>query len=249
MADEKKPLSRSEREAQIKDKAGWVITVIAALLAVNTYVANGISGSVLTNTIKANDIWNFYQAKSIKQSIAEGQMEDAISANNEKRATELKAKIDRYESDPKTGEGKKELMAKAIQLEEDRDAAKKMSVNIGATEFVQVFVDSYKFDAGSRTASFNLNVNRYLSSTGAPVGTVNFKQQGIAAAGTATKLQEAEAVSRAMTVGAEQSVGGLYPASTIVENAKPAKTNKKKGNNWIKPAFILGLLGLYSGTR
>jgi hypothetical protein len=132
---------------------------------------------------------------------------------------------------------------------DDRDAAKKMAVNIGATEFVQVFVDSYKFDAGSRTASFNLNVNRYLSSTGAPVGTVNFKQQGIAAAGTATKLQEAEAVSRAMTVGAEQSVGGLYPASTIVENAKPAKTNKKKGNNWIKPAFILGLLGLYSGTR
>ena len=132
---------------------------------------------------------------------------------------------------------------------DDRDAAKKMSVNIGATEFVQVFVDSYKFDAGSRTASFNLNVNRYLSSTGAPVGTVNFKQQGIAAAGTATKLQEAEAVSRAMTVGAEQSVGGLYPASTIVENAKPAKTNKKKGNNWIKPAFILGLLGLYSSTR
>jgi hypothetical protein len=124
-----------------------------------------------------------------------------------------------------------------------------MAVNIGATEFVQVFVDSYKFDAGSRTASFNLNVNRYLSSTGAPVGTVNFKQQGIAAAGTATKLQEAEAVSRAMTVGAEQSVGGLYPASTIVENAKPAKTNKKKGNDWIKPAFILGLLGLYSGTR
>jgi len=132
---------------------------------------------------------------------------------------------------------------------DDRDAAKKMSVNIGATEFVQVFVDSYKFDAGSRTASFNLNVNRYLSSTGAPVGTVNFKQQGIAAAGTATKLQEAEAVSRAMTVGAEQSVGGLYPASTIMENAKPAKTNKKKGNNWIKPAFILGLLGLYSSTR
>jgi hypothetical protein len=34
-----------------------------------------------------------------------------------------------------------------------------------------------------------------------------------------------------------------------VENAKPAKANKKKGNDWIKPAFILGLLGLYSGTR
>jgi hypothetical protein len=125
MVDAPKPLSRSEREAQIKDKAGWAITVIAAILAINTYISNGISGSVLTNTIKANDLWNFYQAKSIKQSIVEGQMEDAIAANNEKRAAELKVKIERYESDPKSGEGKKELMAKAIQLEEDRDAAKK----------------------------------------------------------------------------------------------------------------------------
>ena len=69
---EPKPLSRSEREARIKDKAGWVITVLAALLAVNTYIANGFSSSILTNTIKANDTWNFYQAKSIKQSITEG---------------------------------------------------------------------------------------------------------------------------------------------------------------------------------
>jgi hypothetical protein len=132
---------------------------------------------------------------------------------------------------------------------DDRDAAKKMSINIGATEFVQVFVDSYKYDAGTRTASFNLNVNRYLAATGAPVGTVNFKQQGIAGTGTAPKLQESEAVTRAMTVGAEQSIGGLYPASTIVETAKPAKSVKKKGSNWIKPAFILALFGLYKGTR
>ena len=66
-----KTLSRSEREAHIKDKAGWVITVIAALLAVNTYIANGYSSSVLTNTLKSNDTYNFYQAKSIKQTIAE----------------------------------------------------------------------------------------------------------------------------------------------------------------------------------
>jgi uncharacterized membrane protein len=124
MAEEKKPLSRSEREAQIKDKAGWVITVLAALLAVNTYVANGFSGSVLTNTIKANDTWNFYQAKSIKQSIAEGQLEDA---KDPKRRAELEAKIARYESDPVKGEGKKELMAKAQKLEADRDEAKKHS--------------------------------------------------------------------------------------------------------------------------
>jgi len=115
-------LSRSEREAKIKDKAGWTITVIAALLAINTYIANGISSSVLTNTIKANDTWNFYQAKSIKQSIAEGQLEDA---KDPKRREQLQAKIERYESDPKTGEGKKELMLKARELEAERDNAKK----------------------------------------------------------------------------------------------------------------------------
>jgi hypothetical protein len=118
---EVKPLSRSEREAKIKDKAGWVITVIALLLAGNTYVASGFSSKILGNTIKANDTWNFYQAKSIKQSIAEGQLE---ATNDPQRKATLQAKIDRYESDPKSGEGKKELMAKAISIEAERDQAK-----------------------------------------------------------------------------------------------------------------------------
>ena len=119
--------SRSEREAHIKDKAGWVITVIAALLAVNTYLSNSYSGSVLTNTIKANDTWSFYQAKSIKQSIAESARDDAVARKDMKRADELTAKMNRYESDPEKGEGKKELFAKAKALEAARDEAKKHS--------------------------------------------------------------------------------------------------------------------------
>lgn len=127
MSDEQKPLSRSEREAHIKDRAGWTITVIAALLAITTYVSNGISSSILTNTIKANDTWNFYQAKSIKQTIAENARDDAIARKDTKKAQELTAKIDRYESDPEKGEGKKELMEKARGLEAQRDEAKKHS--------------------------------------------------------------------------------------------------------------------------
>ena len=119
--------SRSEREAKIKDKAGWVITVIAAMLAVNTYIANGLSSEVLTNTIKANDTWNFYQSKSIKQTIAENARDDALARHDVKKVAELTARIDRYESDPVTGEGKKELMARARSLENSRDQAKKHS--------------------------------------------------------------------------------------------------------------------------
>ena len=125
MAEEKKPLSRSEREAKIKDKAGWVITVIAALLAVNTYISNGNSGKVLNNTIKANDTWSFYQAKSIKQTLAEQSLDDAIARGDKAKAEKLQAKIARYESDPSTGEGKKELMEKARKLEQERDEVRK----------------------------------------------------------------------------------------------------------------------------
>jgi nitrogen fixation protein FixH len=125
MAEEvKKAPTRSEREAAIKDKAGLVIVVMALLLAVNTYFANTFSGAALTNLIKASDTYAFFQAKSIKQSIAEGQLEEA---KDPKRKAELQAKIDRYETDPVKKEGKKELLAKARAYEEARDEAKKHS--------------------------------------------------------------------------------------------------------------------------
>ena len=127
MADEAKPLSRSEREALIKDKAGWVIVVFAALLAINTYMAGGNSSKVLNNTIEANNTYAFYQAKSIKGTLAEMALDDAIARKDTKKAEMLEKKIARYESDPATGEGKKELLAKAKGLEAERAVAKSRS--------------------------------------------------------------------------------------------------------------------------
>ena len=117
---EKKPLSRSEREASIKDKAGWLITVLAALLAINTYISSGNSSKVLNNTISANNTWAFYQAKSVKQTLAEMARDDAIERKQFEKADKLTAKINRYESEPATGEGKKELMEKARAIEANR---------------------------------------------------------------------------------------------------------------------------------
>jgi hypothetical protein len=124
---EAKPLSRSEREAQIKDKAGWVIVVFAALLAINTYLAGGNSSRVLNNTIEANNTYAFYQAKSIKGTLAEMALDDAMARKDVNKVTALSAKIARYESDPATGEGKKELLAKARGLEAERAVAKERS--------------------------------------------------------------------------------------------------------------------------
>jgi len=122
---EAKPLSRSEREAQIKDKAGWVITVLAALLAINTLFGGSNSSKILNNTIDANNTWAFYQAKSIKQTLAEMALDDAVRAKDTKKAEFLKAKIDRYDNEPR--EGKRDLMARARSLEADRAVAKNRS--------------------------------------------------------------------------------------------------------------------------
>ena len=52
---------------------------------------------------------------------------EAIEKGDKARVEKLQAKIDRYESDPEKGEGKKELLAKAQAFEAARDQAAKHS--------------------------------------------------------------------------------------------------------------------------
>jgi uncharacterized protein HemX len=118
MTEEKKPLSRSEREAQIKDRAGFVIVVLAALLAINTMIGGQNSSKTMNNTIAANNQWAWYQAKNMRQVLYEtAAVESKIPTNKEKFETEAK----RMEAD------KKEIMAKAQALEAERDLARQRS--------------------------------------------------------------------------------------------------------------------------
>ena len=121
--------SRSEREAKIKDKAGMVINVFALLLAVNAWYGGKLSSTVLNNTIKANDTYSFYQAKSLKQTLAEQNLYEAKRNGDKARAEDMASRIDRYENEPK--DGKVALLAKAKKLEEERDEAKTRSPWIG----------------------------------------------------------------------------------------------------------------------
>ena len=61
-----KPLTRSEKEAKIKDKAGFVIVFLAALLAINTMIGGSNSSKIQNNTIQANNMWAWYQAKNVR---------------------------------------------------------------------------------------------------------------------------------------------------------------------------------------
>lgn len=118
MAEEKKVPTRSEREAAIKDKAGFVIVFLAALLAINTMVGGSNSSKIQNNTIQANNMWAWYQAKNVRGVLYEiNAVESQIPANKEKFEAEAKRMSD----------DKKEIMEKAKALEAERDEAKKRS--------------------------------------------------------------------------------------------------------------------------
>lgn len=116
---------------RLKSKAALIISVFAAIFSVNAFIQSQLASTILNNTIHANDVYSFYQAKSIKQNLAEMQLDDAIDRKETAKIATLKAKIDRYESDPATGEGKKELLAQAKKIEAERDLAKKKAPWIG----------------------------------------------------------------------------------------------------------------------
>lgn len=113
----------TEEQEVIKERTGWIITFLAALLAITSLLDGGNSSQILDNTIESNNVWSFYQAKSIKQSLAEITYDNAVRNGDRKKAEVMKAKIARYESEPSTGEGKKELLEKARAIEAERAVA------------------------------------------------------------------------------------------------------------------------------
>lgn len=117
----------TEEQEVTKERTGWIITFLAAFLAITSLLDGGNSSQILDNTIEANNVWSFYQAKSIKQSLAEISYDNAIRNGDKKKAEAMKAKIERYESEPSSGEGKKELMAKARAIEAERAVAEMKS--------------------------------------------------------------------------------------------------------------------------
>lgn len=118
MSEQKKPLSRSEREAQIKDRAGFVIVVLAALLAINTMIGGQNSSKTMNNTIAANNQWAWYQAKNMRQVLYETAAVESKIPENRKKFEDDAA---RMKAD------KEEIMAKAQALESERDQARKRS--------------------------------------------------------------------------------------------------------------------------
>ena len=121
-----------EHAAHSNKKIALVIAVLALFLAFSETLGKGAQTAALSENIAASDLWAFFQAKTIRQTVLRTAAESeaiklptttdaAVKTAMEKQIDTWRKTIDRYESEPSTNEGRKELTKRAQESERQRD--------------------------------------------------------------------------------------------------------------------------------
>ena len=126
----------SGENSRQKNRSALTISIFAMVLAITSLGGSNTGKEITQENILAANSYAFYQAKSIRQTtlkVAIADMElqllrepampapakEAVS----KKIEDYKKTVERYESEPETREGKKELIARAKEHEQARDLA------------------------------------------------------------------------------------------------------------------------------
>jgi len=138
-ADEAAEMMEKDRERDLfKQRAAVAIAVFAMVLAICGLGGSNADKEALNNNVLASNFFNFYQAKNMRQTalilaadeieldrLTDPALPETSKQALQKKLEDYKATIARYESEPATNEGKKELLARAKEHEELRDHALK----------------------------------------------------------------------------------------------------------------------------
>lgn len=123
-----------EHSQYFNRRIALLIAVLALFLSFSETLGKSAQTSGIELNIKASDTWNFFQAKTIRQTTLRTAAEalsaeiasrpdDAANAEVSKQVERWRATVARYESDPKEKDGRKELRAQAEEYEHARDLA------------------------------------------------------------------------------------------------------------------------------
>jgi hypothetical protein len=134
MSEAHEHAEHAKHAAHSNKKIALAIAIMALLLALSETLGKSANTEAINLNIKASDTWNFFQAKTIRQTAirtaAEGTTlqlphaaTDDIKGAMTKQIDAWKATVARYESDPKERDGRKELREQAEALEHTRDTA------------------------------------------------------------------------------------------------------------------------------
>lgn len=113
-------------------KIALLIAVLALVLAFSETLGKGAQTAALSHNIEASNLWTFFQAKTIRSTMlrtaAEALEVEMTQVSGEeprqamqKRIADWKTAVARYDSEPETQEGRKELAARAKSAESRRD--------------------------------------------------------------------------------------------------------------------------------
>jgi hypothetical protein len=113
-------------------KIAMLIALLALVLAISETLGKGAQTDALTSNVEASNLWAFFQAKTIRMTTLRTAAESAetqlpiladptVRAAMEKRVSDWKTTAARYDSEPETQEGRKELSARAKVAETKRD--------------------------------------------------------------------------------------------------------------------------------
>jgi len=113
-------------------RIGLLIAVLALVLAFSETLGKGAQTQALSLNIEASNLWAFFQAKTVRMTTVRTAGEAAaleLARTVDPKTKELIEKqiagwrknSERYDSEPETNEGRKELAARAKDAERKRD--------------------------------------------------------------------------------------------------------------------------------
>ena len=123
-----------EHSQYFNRRIALLIAVLALFLSFSETLGKSAQTEAIDANVKSSDTWAFFQAKDIRRTtlntaadqtalLTANVADPTAKAAIDKQIEAWRATAARYESDPKTGEGRKELAERAKEEEEKRDLA------------------------------------------------------------------------------------------------------------------------------
>ena len=121
-----------EHSQYFNRRIALLIAVLALFLSFSETLGKSAQTEAIDANVKSSDTWAFFQAKDIRRTTLNTAADQTVLLTANVADPTAKAAIDkqieawrataaRYESDPKTGEGRKELAERAKEQEKERD--------------------------------------------------------------------------------------------------------------------------------
>lgn len=147
---------KKSADEKFRSTTALAIAIMAMFLAITSVGGNNAAEDMMINNIQASNAWAFYQAKTLRQAaytlsayaleaqskLHQHSASPEVTRDLQREIEKYRATAARYEDEPDAtdpgnaikGEGKKQLLARARDLEAKRDKAMRQDSNFDYSE-------------------------------------------------------------------------------------------------------------------